>query len=180
MSALGAAALVPTPTEGLVYVCVERGGRYAKIGWASSIDHAHARRSSHQTGNPRQLDLLIVGPGSLAAEAALHEALRDQAVRGEWFHVEGAVAETIARSHQPPARGGAGGGGRPGRPRTERGAAQAWLTAQLIEGPLPAGEVLQRAALDGHSLKTVRRAADELGVVREPPGGGRHCTWRLS
>jgi hypothetical protein len=26
---------------------------------------------------------------------------------------------------------------------------------------------------------TIRRAADDMGIVRKPPGGGRNCTWEL-
>jgi hypothetical protein len=168
---------VPPATEGLIYVCVESGGRYAKVGYASSLDHVLSRRCNLQIGNPRALTVLVVGPGDQAAEAALHERFSDHAVRGEWFRIEGAVAETIARSHPPPMRAGTG---RPGRPPSKREAARAWLTKRLSDGPLPAGDVFRFAELEGHSIKTIRRAAAELGVTRTPPGGGRLCVWGLA
>jgi hypothetical protein len=29
------------------------------------------------------------------------------------------------------------------------------------------------------AVKTLKRAAQEIGVLRNPPGGGRNCTWEL-
>jgi len=175
MSVADGSAATPATDGGIVYACVESGGEFAKVGWASSLDHAYARWINLQIGNPRALTLLVVGPGDRAAERALHEALHAQAVRGEWFRVEGAVAEIVARARPLPPRAGSGSG----RPRTERDAAQAWLAAALAGEPLRAGDVFRAAALHGHSVKTVRRAAAELGVIRTPPGGGRTCAWRM-
>lgn len=67
-----------------------------------------------------------------------------------------------------------------GRPPEKRAAAAEWLTALLFEhGPMQAGAVYEDALQAGISKKTVRRAADDMGIVRDPPGGGRKCTWDL-
>jgi hypothetical protein len=63
-----------------------------------------------------------------------------------------------------------------GRRPLERRAAELWLEEQLIDGPLPATEVLRRAQMDRMPIKTVRRAADVLGVTRTV-GRGSMWTW---
>lgn len=75
----------------------------------------------------------------------------------------------------------------PGRPPSKRAAASEWLSNYLYDAgkgegqePVRAGLVLEDAKLDGrHTEKTVRRSADDMGVIRTPPGGGRKCTWEL-
>ena len=49
----------------------------------------------------------------------------------------------------------------------------------LAGGPVPASVVRNDALLYGISLHTLRRAADDLEVIRSHPRGGRGCTWRL-
>lgn len=51
------------------------------------------------------------------------------------------------------------------------------LRAALADGPRPAGEVAAAAARAGVSVRTLRRAADALGVVRTRVGTG--TTWSL-
>lgn len=74
------------------------------------------------------------------------------------------------------------GKGTPGRPPDKRAAAAEWLTRYLLEAgkPVKAGTVFedakQYATFTG---KTVRRAADDMGVIRNPAGGGPKCTWSL-
>jgi hypothetical protein len=41
------------------------------------------------------------------------------------------------------------------------------------------GKVQEDAKQAGMSVKTLRRAADDMDVVKQPPGGGRNCTWDL-
>lgn len=71
--------------------------------------------------------------------------------------------------------------GKVGRPPDKRASAAEWLTMYLYgEGkPVKAGTVMEDAKQHGLSSKTVRRAADDMGVLRNPPGGGRNCTWDL-
>jgi hypothetical protein len=68
-----------------------------------------------------------------------------------------------------------------GRPPDKRSAAAEWLTKYLAEAakPVPAGTVQEDAKHYGMTAKTLRRAADDMGIVKDPPGGGRGCTWDL-
>lgn len=68
-----------------------------------------------------------------------------------------------------------------GRPADKRAAAAEWLTNYLYEAgtPVPAGKVFEDAKHYGITTKTLRRAVTEMGVLRDPPGGGRHCRWSL-
>ena len=68
----------------------------------------------------------------------------------------------------------------PGRPAESRDAAERWLRMFLtmrIE-PVPARLVIDAAEKAGISHRTLRRAADKLGVVRFPRGGTK-VTWSL-
>ena len=134
---------------------------------------AYVRWINIQIGNPRRLDMRLIGDGSLRDEAALHAQLRKHAVRGEWFRIEGDVEGVLATARPLPSRIGTG------RPPTERNAAEQWLITALSAGSRSAGEVFAAGIEAGHSQKTVRRAADALGVLRDPPGGGRRCRWLL-
>lgn len=73
------------------------------------------------------------------------------------------------------------GDGKPGRKPEKRTQAAEWLATTIFMngGPMPAGQVFEDAKQYGLSSKTVRRAADDMKVVRNPPGGGRNCTWDL-
>lgn len=68
-----------------------------------------------------------------------------------------------------------------GRPPDKRAAAAEWVTQYLAKagGPVKSGTVQEDAKQYGMSAKTLRRAADDMGIVRNPPGGGRNCTWDL-
>lgn len=69
-----------------------------------------------------------------------------------------------------------------GRPPDKRAAAAEWLTNYLASAgePVKAGDILEDAKQYGMSSKTIRRAADDMKVVKDPPGGGKGCTWELS
>jgi hypothetical protein len=71
--------------------------------------------------------------------------------------------------------------GKIGRPPEKRAAAAEWLTHYLLSkgGPVPAGTVQEDAKQIAMSGRTLRRAADDMAVVRNPPGGGPKCTWSL-
>jgi hypothetical protein len=64
----------------------------------------------------------------------------------------------------------------------KRAAAAQWLTEFLAaaKGPVPAGDVFEDAKQYGLSSMTIRRAAEDMDVVKKPPGGGRNCTWDLN
>jgi len=67
-----------------------------------------------------------------------------------------------------------------GRSAEKRLGAIEWLTAYLAESPdgVLAGQVQRDAQKIGIHLRTLRRAADDLKVVRTS-GGGAHVRWML-
>jgi len=73
--------------------------------------------------------------------------------------------------------------GKVGRPPDKRAAAAEWLSTYLFAAhkckPVKAGTVLEDAKQNGMTNKTTRRAADDMGVIRTPPGGGPKCVWEL-
>jgi hypothetical protein len=75
------------------------------------------------------------------------------------------------------------GDGKPGRKPDKRATAAEWLTThmaiQLAGKPVKAGVIFEDAKQYGFASKTVRRAAEDMGIVKNPPGGGRNCTWDL-
>jgi hypothetical protein len=68
-----------------------------------------------------------------------------------------------------------------GRPPDKRSQAAQWLTEYLLNSgqPVQAGKILEDAKHYGMTQKTLRRAADDMEIVRNPAGGGRNCTWDL-
>lgn len=68
-----------------------------------------------------------------------------------------------------------------GRPPDRRAAAAEWLANYLFAagGPVQASQVLEDAKHYGMASKTLRRAADDMEIVKDPEGGGRNCTWDL-
>jgi hypothetical protein len=68
-----------------------------------------------------------------------------------------------------------------GRPPQKRAAAAEWLTTYLADAgaPVLASTVQEDAKQWNLNRKTLLRAADDMGVVKAPPGGGRNCTWDL-
>ncbi|CAB4197671.1 AAA domain containing protein [uncultured Caudovirales phage] len=69
-----------------------------------------------------------------------------------------------------------------GRPPDKRAAAAEWLTNYLSSAgkPVHSGKIQEDAKQYGMSVKTLRRAADDMGIVKNPAGGGRNCKWDLS
>jgi hypothetical protein len=71
-------------------------------------------------------------------------------------------------------------GARPvGRPRVEREIATSWLMLRLADDHVRARDLILEAALDGVRPKTLRRAAEDMGVIKTPEGGGGYCEWSL-
>jgi len=70
-----------------------------------------------------------------------------------------------------------------GRPPDKRAAAAEWLTNYLWLAwdcqPVPVGKIEEDAKQYGMSSKTLRRAATDLQIVKNPPGGGPKVTWAL-
>lgn len=68
--------------QGFVYLIVEKGGRYGKIGYSVN---PQKRIAEVQTGNPRPLKLFGTIPGTEETERALHaKYIKDNALQ-EWF-----------------------------------------------------------------------------------------------
>jgi putative DNA primase/helicase len=63
------------------------------------------------------------------------------------------------------------------KPPAKRSAASAFLIGYLRLGPRPTKDLKEDATQYGHSWATIRRAADELGIVK--PKGGQGSTWAL-
>lgn len=70
-----------------------------------------------------------------------------------------------------------------GRRPDKRATAAEWLTERLWNNgnhaPVNAKLVVDDGKRGGVSAQTLRRAAKELGIVKNPPTGGRNCTWAL-
>ena len=58
-------------------------------------------------------------------------------------------------------------------------AATGWLRDLLAGGPLPQTEVETLAEAAGHSWATLRRAADEIGVIKSKRSFGGPSLWSL-
>jgi hypothetical protein len=76
--------------------------------------------------------------------------------------------------------GDSGEPGKVGRKPEKRAQAAEWLTKYLAAAgkPVRGAEVLEDAKQYGLTSKTVRRAADDMGVLKSG-GGGRNVTWDL-
>jgi predicted DNA-binding transcriptional regulator AlpA len=66
-----------------------------------------------------------------------------------------------------------------GRPPERRHAAEVWLQSRLASGKVAAHDVYEDAEMAGIAARTLRKAADALGVIRDPAGGGPNVTWEL-
>lgn len=71
--------------------------------------------------------------------------------------------------------------GKVGRPPDKRAAAAEWLTTYLADAgkPVLSSTIQEDAKQHAMAAKTLRRAAEDMGIVKAPPGGGRNCTWDL-
>jgi hypothetical protein len=69
-----------------------------------------------------------------------------------------------------------------GRPPHKLEAAISWLTTFLDNAPdhkWLAKDLKAAGVASGHSRKTLDNAANEIGIVKEPPTGGTNCMWVL-
>jgi hypothetical protein len=70
-----------------------------------------------------------------------------------------------------------------GRPPDKRAAAAEWLTNYLWDNVKDGGmlgkQIQDAAKAEGMATKTLRRAAADMGIVKDPVGGGPKCKWSL-
>jgi hypothetical protein len=92
-----AAAIIGTGLETPIgaHVYFLRDGDRVKIGHASSLKQ---RISKLQVGSARPLTLIGVVPGSREIERFIHWQFRKHRERGEWFRIEGALAQFLAEN----------------------------------------------------------------------------------
>lgn len=77
------------------HVYLLQKGRRAVVKIGFSGDHEE-RRQSLQTATPDRLRLIATLPGNRSVEAALHKRFREYKVTGEWYRLEGELAEYVA------------------------------------------------------------------------------------
>lgn len=160
-----------------------------KIGRALSIE---SRLSGFRCGSPDSLKVIGYVPTEPVeseqkiVEDYFHDLLRESCHRGEWYEATEAVL-SVARGDVvtpmgkaepfPMTRRNTHGNS---TPRSRRlFLAQAWIIEYLERQPNALAQEIYRAAvMDGHSRKTVKRAAFGLGVVKSAPAG-KYCRWNL-
>ncbi len=155
-----------------VYVIQAEPGTPIKVGVAKN---PRSRLATLQTGNPAELRLLFVVPGSHTLEAGLHRRLKDSAVRGEWFAEPGidgflewmdefaaqgivefglyGVLPTLPEEHlpEPPKRRGFG-------PSGDRNAklGHRWRTGQVETAPITIRHTKPEPVMDIEKAREVR------------------------
>jgi len=71
-------------------------------------------------------------------------------------------------------------GAKPGRVPEKRARAAEWLTLYLYQnGRVKASTIFEDAKQTGITMKTLRNATEDVKVEKQPPGGGRNCTWDI-
>jgi hypothetical protein len=82
-----------------VYFAVVGEGRVVKIGYAKDVA---ARIRYLQVGNHEELIVVKLVSGTKATEAEFHRRFGALRIRGEWFRVEGSLAEFLALDRHEP------------------------------------------------------------------------------
>ena len=77
------------------YLINVEGTSFYKVGYSKDIEGAKNRLASMQTGSPYRLRLVAQREGGREEEAAIHSALADYWVRGEWFKVTNDDTEAV-------------------------------------------------------------------------------------
>ena len=80
----------PSDREGFVYFIAREG--HVKIGWSQDVDR---RLSELQIGSATALSLRGTFPGKLSDESRMHERFSEFRESGEWFRLEGELAEFV-------------------------------------------------------------------------------------
>ena len=145
-------------------IYLARDTEYLKIGLAQPSNLV-SRMDTLRVGNPRELEFrLHCETGGRLEEKALHHRFASSRVRGEWFRINDELLQiwesATPLSNREPR----------GRKPTTRKAAAEWLMNFLSRGPALASEVARAAETAGYRGKTLRRAADAIGVKRPRDG----------
>lgn len=72
----------------MIYFIKDYDNNYVKIGYSHDPQH---RLRQLQTGSYSDLKILVVIPGTMVEEKALHKQFIDYRVRGEWYRYKGAL-----------------------------------------------------------------------------------------
>lgn len=78
---------------GYVYIIGNETGEYVKIGWSTTI---RQRFTTLQSYIPTPLKVYALIPAVPALERGLHDRFAEHRATGEWFRLEGDLAEWIA------------------------------------------------------------------------------------
>lgn len=84
--------------HGYVYFCKNGRRKQVKIGFGVSYKD---RIANLNVASPEDLKVLAVMPGDRKAEGELHTRFRKYHIRGEWFKLEGDLADFIAALPKP-------------------------------------------------------------------------------
>jgi hypothetical protein len=137
-----------------------------------------ARASWHLTRDQKNKGrrLLLAGKNNLAPEGSgLAFAIAGTPPTIQWERDPVAMSADDALSQE----NGGGEDARPGPEPQARIAAQEWLRQLLAKGEVPARKVRIEAKAAGMNYRTVQRAADELGILREKNQFNSGWQWRF-
>ncbi|WP_428937285.1 AAA family ATPase [Fontivita pretiosa] len=154
-------------------------GSRAFTGIARAVWHVCRRGDAEAdeqiTGRRSRVRLLVPGKNNLAAEGdGLAFIIGGEPPRLIWSREPVAMTADEALVHESGAPGS-----RPGpQPEALKAAAQ-WLAKLLADGEVEAGRVRAETAAAGLAWRTVQRAADAMGVVRDKNAFGGGWQWRL-
>lgn len=81
-----------------VYFVRVKGTEKVKIGYSVSINK---RMSGLATGHPDELELIATVSGGNDAESRLHRRFAQYRIRGEWYRLEGKLAEYVKKLGKP-------------------------------------------------------------------------------
>lgn len=76
----------------MIYFIRDTSSDFVKIGYSYEPEN---RLKQLQTGSVARLEIIVVIPGDMTEEKALHKKFIDYRVRGEWYRYEGALAVYI-------------------------------------------------------------------------------------
>jgi hypothetical protein len=137
-----------------------------------------ARAVWHLTrdGEDKERRLLLPGKNNLAPEGTgLAFRIFGKPAAIEWE--PGPV--TMNADDALAVENGAGRDAKPGPEPEARNMAAEWLRELLRTGATPAATVREEAKAAGYAWRTVQRAAESIGVIRQKAGFGGGWTWEL-
>ena len=147
-------------------------GSRAFTGMARAVWHI-----SHDPGNPKRR-LLLAGKNNLTPEGAGLAFRIEGKPIGRIVWEDGPVAMTADDAQLAEARSAAA-KRKPGPRDDARQQAVLWLEEVLAIGPRTPTDLEADAEKNDHKWRTVQRAADKLGIVRERAGFGGGMLWYL-